>query len=73
VTLVIDASGALKWYLTDEPETAEARAILVAGERLIAPDLIIAEVCNAALGEYRDGPDRPGPSRGDRALSSSPF
>lgn len=48
MTLVIDASVALKWYLSDEPHAAEAHAILGAGETLIAPDIIIAEVCNAA-------------------------
>jgi predicted nucleic acid-binding protein len=46
LTLIIDASVALKWYLSDEPHAAEARAILEAGEPLIAPDIVIAEVCN---------------------------
>ena len=48
MTLIVDASVALKWYLDDEPHAAEARAILLAGEPLVAPDLVIAEVCNAA-------------------------
>jgi predicted nucleic acid-binding protein len=48
LTLIVDASVALKWYLGDEPHAAEARAILDGGEDLIAPDIIIAEVCNAA-------------------------
>ena len=48
MTLIVDASVALKWYLNDEPNGAEARALLNAGETLIAPDIVIAEVCNAA-------------------------
>jgi predicted nucleic acid-binding protein len=48
LTLIVDASVALKWYLSDEPHAAEARTILVAGEPLVAPDIVIAEVCNAA-------------------------
>lgn len=48
MTLVVDASVALKWYLGDEPQWAEARALLDGAEALIAPELIVAEVCNAA-------------------------
>jgi predicted nucleic acid-binding protein len=48
LTLIIDASVALKWFLGDEPHAATARALLETGEPLLAPDLIIAEVCNAA-------------------------
>ena len=48
MTLIVDASVALKWYLSDEPHAARARSILDSGETLIAPDLVIAEVCNAA-------------------------
>jgi predicted nucleic acid-binding protein len=55
LTLIIDASVALKWYLSDEPHAAEARAILDAGEPLIAPDIVIAEVCNAAWRGARVG------------------
>lgn len=47
MTLVIDASVALKWYL-DEPFSEEARAILASDEPLVAPDIIISEVGNAA-------------------------
>jgi predicted nucleic acid-binding protein len=47
MTLVIDASVALKWYL-DEPHAEEARAILASDELLVAPEIIIAEVANAA-------------------------
>ncbi len=47
MTLVIDASVALKWYL-DEPLAEEARAILASDEMLVAPELIVSEVANAA-------------------------
>jgi predicted nucleic acid-binding protein len=55
VTLVVDASVALKWFLVDEPYRAEAKAVLGSGEALIAPDLIIAETCNAAWRGVRVG------------------
>lgn len=47
MTLVVDASVAVKWYL-DEPHSDAARAILASDEMLVAPDLIVAEVGNAA-------------------------
>ena len=43
---VIDASVAVKWFV-EEPGTSAARDQLAAGARLVAPDLVIAEVCNA--------------------------
>lgn len=48
MTLIVDASVALKWFLDDEPYAPAARTLLHAGEPLLAPDLIVAEVCNAA-------------------------
>jgi predicted nucleic acid-binding protein len=45
---VIDASVALKWFLADEPHAEEALAILRNETSLLAPDILIAEVCNAA-------------------------
>lgn len=53
--MIVDASVALKWYLADEPHATEARAILQAGEPLIAPDIVIAETCNAAWRGARVG------------------
>jgi predicted nucleic acid-binding protein len=47
VTLIVDASVALKWFLDDEPLLIEAKIVLDGAERLIAPELIVAEVCNA--------------------------
>lgn len=54
MTTVLDASVALKWFI--EEDGSEQAAALVAGsELLIAPDLIMAEVCNAAWKAVRAG------------------
>ncbi len=55
MTIVVDASVALKWFLLDEPCADEALAIVQSGAALIAPDLLIAEVCNAAWRSARLG------------------
>ena len=47
MTLVVDASVALKWYLIEDGAEA-ARQNLADGATLVAPELIVAEVCNAA-------------------------
>lgn len=47
MTIVVDASVALKWYLS-EPDSEAALALLDSHHRMIAPDLIVAELCNAA-------------------------
>ncbi len=47
MSLVVDASVAVKWYV-EEDLSDEAVAILDRGERLFAPDLIVAEVANIA-------------------------
>src|SRR5262249_6882189 len=39
---------ALKWFLLREPHADQAIAVLRDGAKLIAPDFLIAEVCNAA-------------------------
>jgi predicted nucleic acid-binding protein len=52
--LVIDASVALKWML-DEAGNREARALVQTGEALIAPELVIAEVANAAWRRFTSG------------------
>jgi predicted nucleic acid-binding protein len=54
MTLVIDASVALKWFI-DEAGSKEAEALLAASDLLIAPDLIVAEVCNAGWKAVRAG------------------
>jgi predicted nucleic acid-binding protein len=48
VSLVVDASVALKWFLSEEPHADRALAVVHDGIPLIAPDLVIPEVCNAA-------------------------
>ncbi len=58
MTLVIDASVALKWFV-QEDGTAQAAAILAGTDLLIAPDLIVAEVCNAGWRAVRAGTMRP--------------
>jgi predicted nucleic acid-binding protein len=55
VTLVVDASVALKWFLADEPDADRALAVLRGGGVLVAPDIILAEVCNAAWRSARLG------------------
>lgn len=47
MTIVVDASVALKWYQR-EPDSEIALVLLDSGSRMIAPDLIVAELCNAA-------------------------
>jgi predicted nucleic acid-binding protein len=48
VSLVVDARVALKWFLSEEPHANQALALVQTGTSLIAPDFLIAEVCNAA-------------------------
>ena len=47
MTLVVDASVALKWYL-DDAHSDLARVILTSEEPLVAPEIIVSEVGNAA-------------------------
>ena len=47
MTLVVDASVAVPWLFKLDA-SAQADALLQSGERLIAPDLIFAEISNAA-------------------------
>ena len=54
MTLVVDASVALKWFV-EEPGSAPARGLLAGEEPLIAPDLLVAEVFNAAWRLLRSG------------------
>jgi len=55
VSLVVDASVALKWFLSEEPHASQALAVVQSGATLIAPDFVIAEVCNAAWRSARLG------------------
>ena len=47
MTLVVDASVALKWFV-NEDGSDRAVSFLKGGGPVIAPDLVLAEVCNAA-------------------------
>ena len=51
---VIDASVASKWFIA-EPQTDIAEALLLRGDVLVAPDLIVAEICNVAWLKCRRG------------------
>jgi predicted nucleic acid-binding protein len=54
VILVVDASVALKWFI-DEDGSREAAALIASGDSLIAPDLIMPEICNAVWKLARRG------------------
>jgi predicted nucleic acid-binding protein len=47
MTTVVDASVVVKWFV-DEPGSDEALAVLEAAQVILAPDLIVPEVGNAA-------------------------
>lgn len=55
MTLVVDSSVAFKWFVSDEPYADEARAVVRDGGPLLAPDILVAEVCNAAWRSARLG------------------
>jgi predicted nucleic acid-binding protein len=44
--VVVDASVAIKWFI-QEPDRAAARRLLEPDKRLLAPELLVAEVANA--------------------------
>ena len=46
-TIIIDASVAIKWFVEEEGHE-RARSLLVGGQRLIAPDLVLIETVNIA-------------------------
>ncbi len=50
----IDASVAVKWFIEEEAFEA-ARAVLIQGRVLIAPDLILPEVASALASKARAG------------------
>ncbi len=54
MSFVVDASVAIKWFV-EEVRSDAARAVLDSGEPLIAPDLVVPEVCNAAWKKVRRG------------------
>lgn len=52
MTLVLDASVAVKWMFV-EPGSEEALKLAASGEELIAPDLVLVECANAAWKRLR--------------------
>lgn len=54
MTLVVDASVALKWFVESAHSEAAVK-LLERDEELIAPDLVVAEVANAAWKLARAG------------------
>ncbi len=54
MTLVVDASVAIKWYL-EEPLSSAAQQLATVESELIAPDLIVAEVGNVLWKRLRLG------------------
>jgi predicted nucleic acid-binding protein len=54
VTLVVDASVACKWFVADI-DTGAAEALVTGGHMLLAPDLIVPELCNVAWLKLRRG------------------
>ena len=52
MTLVVDASVAFKWFV-QEDGTDRALALLEREEPIVAPDVIVAEICNAAWKSLR--------------------
>jgi predicted nucleic acid-binding protein len=54
MSIVVDASVALKWFLP-EPDSAKAEELLGSHDILVAPTLIVSEVCNAVWKRLRRG------------------
>jgi predicted nucleic acid-binding protein len=54
MSLVVDASVAYKWFV-NEQGSGDAVALRSASRPLIAPDLIVSEVCNSAWKSFRRG------------------
>jgi predicted nucleic acid-binding protein len=52
---IVDASVALKWFIADESNADLASKLLTGGKPLVAPDILVAEVCNAAWKSARLG------------------
>lgn len=54
MSLIIDASVAVKWFVREDGHE-EALRLLVRGEEMHAPDLILGEAANAAWKKHRRG------------------
>jgi len=72
VTLVVDASVALKWVI-DESDSATARELLL-GEPLAAPDFLVIECANVLWVKVRRGiVTRPDARSGLDAILAAPI
>jgi predicted nucleic acid-binding protein len=58
MAVVVDASITIKWFI-DEPGSDVARALWRDEPDLLAPDLLVPEVCNAAWRKVRLGETHP--------------
>jgi predicted nucleic acid-binding protein len=58
MALIGDGSVAIKWFI-DEPGSDAARRLWRDEPELLAPDLIVPEVCNAAWRKVRLGQSHP--------------
>lgn len=58
MALIVDASVAIKWFI-DEPGSGVARRLWQEEPDLLAPDLIVPEVCNAAWRKVKRGESDP--------------
>jgi predicted nucleic acid-binding protein len=58
MALIVDASVAIKWFI-DEPGSGAARRLWQDEPKLLAPDLIVPEVCNTAWRKVRLGQSHP--------------
>ena len=58
MALIVDASVAIKWFI-DEPGSEVARRLWRDEPDLLAPDLLVPEVCNAAWRKVRLGESHP--------------
>ena len=70
MSLVVDASVAFKWFVSDEPHAREAGNLLRTESSLLAPDILVAEVSNSAWRAVRLG--RIQPQHGIRIATALP-
>lgn len=70
MSVVVDASVAFKWFVPDELHAAEAAALLRNEDFLLAPDILIAEVCNTGWRSARLG--RIGPEQATQIATVLP-
>ena len=70
MTVVVDASVALKWVI--EEDGSEAAGALLLEEPLAAPDLLIVECANVLWAKARRGPQTPSRRSGPGGNPSEP-